>query len=287
MSDPNPETSTPTTPPTATEAAPAEAAEEPAKKTLTSVKSLGISHDRNARFRRTMEDAHTFVDGFGGNPKTGYFGIYDGHGGRGAVEFVQAHLHENLLAELEKDPKDVAGAFGRSFVLTDDQIEENKIQYSGTTVISVLIREEEEGVKRLYSANVGDARTVLCRGGQAMRITRDHKGTDEDEIARIQAAGGFVVVGRVNGILAVTRSLGDRAMKRYVTGDPYTEDHTLTEEDTHVILACDGVWDVISDQQACDIVLAAGSCGEASKELLVTALRSGSTDNISVMVVRI
>jgi hypothetical protein len=65
------------------------------------------------------------------------------------------------LKELEQDPKDVSGAFGRAFVKTDDEIEENKIQYSGTTVISVLIREEAEGVKRLYSANVGDARTVL------------------------------------------------------------------------------------------------------------------------------
>jgi len=98
-----------------------------------------------------------------------------------------------------------------------------------------------------------------------------------------------VTNGRIpsSGILAVTRSLGDRAMKRYVTGEPYTEQHELGPTDSHVILACDGVWDVISDQQACDIVLAASSCGEASKELLVTALRNGSTDNISVMVIRI
>ena len=51
-----------------------------------------------------------------------------------------------------------------------------------------------------------------------------------------------MVVGRVNGILAVTRSLGDRAMKQYVIGDPYTEEHELKEGDSHLILACDGVW---------------------------------------------
>jgi len=79
-----------------------------------------------------------------------------------------------LLAELQSDPKDVAGAFTRSFIKTDDQIEENKIQYSGTTVVSVLIREEEDGKKHLYSANVGDARAVLW---YAYDTTRTHAST--------------------------------------------------------------------------------------------------------------
>lgn len=258
--------------------------EEKKKKPLTSVKSLGISHDRNARYRRTMEDAHVWVDGFADDAKQGFFAIYDGHGGRQAVEFVAKTLHVNFQAELAKDPTDVESAWMRTYKLTDDQVDENKIQYSGTTTVTAFIR--VEGDKRmLYVANVGDARAVISHGGKAERLTYDHKGSDEAEVARVKEAGGFVVMGRVNGILAVTRSLGDRAMKDYVVGEPYCRSLELKEDDTHLILACDGIWDVISDQEAVELVGKHEACGEASRQLLITALKNGSTDNISVMVI--
>jgi protein phosphatase PTC1 len=93
----------------------------------------------------------------------------------------------------------------------------------------------------LYSANAGDARAVLCRAGKAIRLTYDHKGSDKQEAKRIMDAGGFVLGGRVNGVLAVTRSLGDSSMKDYVVGSPYTTETVLGEEDEFLILACDGV----------------------------------------------
>lgn len=99
-----------------------------------------------------------------------------------------------------------------------------------------------EGHRRvLYSANAGDARGVLCRGGKAVRLTYDHKGSDKQEAKRITDAGGFVMSGRVNGVLAVTRSLGDTSMKEFVVGAPYTTETELCEEDEFLILACDGV----------------------------------------------
>lgn len=95
--------------------------------------------------------------------------------------------------------------------------------------------------RMLYSANAGDARAVLCRSGKAVRLTYDHKGSDKQEAKRITDAGGFVMSGRVNGVLAVTRSLGDSSMKEFVVGAPYTTETELCEEDEFVILACDGV----------------------------------------------
>src|SRR3990167_3896788 len=83
---------------------------------------------------------------------------------------------------------------------------------------------------------------IFSRAGKGIRLTYDHKASDQSEIDRIQSTCGFVVMARVNGILAVSRSLGDRAMKPYVSGEPYTTRTELTEEDTHVILACDGVF---------------------------------------------
>ena len=93
----------------------------------------------------------------------------------------------------------------------------------------------------LYSANVGDARGVLCRGERAVRLTYDHKGSDRMEAQRIMDAGGFVMSGRVNGVLAVTRSLGDSSMKDFVVGAPYTTETELSEEEQFLIMACDGV----------------------------------------------
>lgn len=93
----------------------------------------------------------------------------------------------------------------------------------------------------LYTANAGDARGVLCRGGKAVRLTYDHKGTDKQEAKRITDAGGFVMSGRVNGVLAVTRSLGDSSMKEFVVGAPYTTETALCDEDEFLVLACDGV----------------------------------------------
>lgn len=98
----------------------------------------------------------------------------------------------------------------------------------------------------LYCANAGDARGVLCRGGNAVRLTYDHKGSDKQEAKRIVDAGGFVMSGRVNGVLAVTRALGDSAMKEYVVGAPYTTETELSEEDEFLILACDGVCCLVS-----------------------------------------
>lgn len=98
----------------------------------------------------------------------------------------------------------------------------------------------------LYSANAGDARGVLSRDAKAVRLTYDHKGSDKQEAKRIIDAGGFVMSGRVNGVLAVTRSLGDSSMKEFVVGAPYTTETELCEEDEFLILACDGASSLIS-----------------------------------------
>lgn len=94
----------------------------------------------------------------------------------------------------------------------------------------------------LYTANVGDARIILCRSGKALRLSYDHKGSDENEGKRVANAGGLILNNRVNGVLAVTRALGDSYMKDLVTGHPYTTETVIQPDtDEFIILACDGV----------------------------------------------
>lgn len=94
----------------------------------------------------------------------------------------------------------------------------------------------------LYTANVGDARIILCRAGKALRLSYDHKGSDENEGRRIANAGGLILNNRVNGVLAVTRALGDTYIKDLVTGHPYTTETVIQPDaDEFIIIACDGV----------------------------------------------
>ncbi|KAM0306415.1 hypothetical protein HYE67_002429 [Fusarium culmorum] len=140
----------------------------------------------------------------------------------------------------------------------------------------------------LYTANVGDARIILCRGGKALRLSYDHKGSDEVEGKRIAAAGGLILNNRVNGVLAVTRALGDAYMKKLVTGHPYTTETVIQpDSDEFIIIACDGIWDVCSDQEAVDLVRNVDDPISASKQLVDYALNRFSTDNLSCMVVRL
>ncbi|KAF9784471.1 protein serine/threonine phosphatase 2C [Thelephora terrestris] len=139
----------------------------------------------------------------------------------------------------------------------------------------------------LYCANAGDARGVLCRGGVAIRLTYDHKGSDKQEAKRIMDAGGFVMSGRVNGVLAVTRSLGDSSMKEFVVGAPYTTETALSEEDEFIILACDGLWDIAEDKEAVDHVRYIKDPKEAVEELVKYAKNRYSNDNVTVVVIRL
>ncbi|KAI1393614.1 PP2C-domain-containing protein [Hypoxylon trugodes] len=139
----------------------------------------------------------------------------------------------------------------------------------------------------LYTANVGDARIILCRAGKALRLSYDHKGSDENEGKRIANAGGLILNNRVNGVLAVTRALGDTYMKDLVTGHPYTTETVIQPEvDEFIIIACDGLWDVCNDQDAVDLIRDEQDPATASKKLVDHALARFSTDNLSCMIVR-
>ncbi|CAK7273637.1 mgpp2cl-1, protein phosphatase 2C-like protein 1 [Sporothrix epigloea] len=139
----------------------------------------------------------------------------------------------------------------------------------------------------LYTANVGDARIILCRSGKALRLSYDHKGSDENEGRRIANAGGLVLNNRVNGVLAVTRALGDTYIKELVTGHPYTTETVIQPDlDEFVIIACDGLWDVCNDQDAVNLIRSVADPVVAAKMLVEHALAHFSTDNLSCMVIR-
>lgn len=251
--------------------------------------TVGVAEDRNLKCRRTMEDAHTFIYNFGDRTDCGYFAVFDGHAGGEAAEWCAKNVHELLDRALTKDDEPSAShSLATAFQEADNQIAKLGLRNSGCTAAVALLRWEEDKKKRmLYVANVGDTRVVLCRGGRAFRLTYDHKGSDAHEGKRVANAGGVILNNRVNGVLAVTRSLGDSYMKDFVTGSPYTTATELEDQDEFLIIACDGLWDVCDDETAVRYIREIGDPKQAAQKLVDYALNHFSSDNLTCMVIRL
>lgn len=173
-----------------------------------------------------------------------------------------------------------------------------ELQSSGCTACVAVIAGRPGGGGTITVANVGDTRAILCRQGDAVAMTLDHKAGRPDEKGRVFANGGMIWKNRVLGKLAISRAIGDVTLKRnerneglLVSGEPEIYEAEMLPHDEFVVLACDGVFDVISSQKAVDIVRGALRGGstpdEAAKELAQAAYEEGSEDNISVVVVKI
>lgn len=155
-----------------------------------------------------------------GDPHDSLIGLFDGHGGRGTVDFVAAALPQNLARIMKNKAaqKDVTRALRAAFLLTDMQSDRFVSDSSGSTGVCCLLRCVNEGLQKrtqIFVANCGDSRAVLATEGgkRGLRLTRDHKGEDGVEQQRISTAAGFTHSGRTLGVLAVSRSFCDRAFK--------------------------------------------------------------------------
>ena len=202
-----------------------------------------------------------------------FFGVYDGHGGKEAAEFVRDHLHVNVAKRLASIPQATAGmrspgSLTRSFAAAASGVpapppppmdvgEAMKLGTADTE--SALLRESLNRSStagavvaftifsgmQLYVAHAGDSRAVLCRDGRAMDLTQDHKPGLESEQSRVRSLGGHIVDGCVNGEIAVSRALGDVNLQTGnkmlgLSAEVQLSKFYLADEDEFVILACDG-----------------------------------------------
>lgn len=151
---------------------------------------------------------------------------------------------------------------------------------------------DDEPPTTLYVANVGDCRAVLCTtDGLAVELTKDHKAVLPEEKARIEASGGFVHNGRLDGILAISRGFGDLAHKQdgHLIATPDIYERVVSNEDEFLLLASDGLFDVLSSQQCVNFIrrklLTHGDVQLAAQEMLLKAQQYFAHDNISVIIV--
>ncbi|CAD7703818.1 unnamed protein product [Ostreobium quekettii] len=191
----------------------------------------------------------------------------------------------------------VEDAILEAFRMLDNQLlEQDEARSTGSTAVVAMV-----STSHLCLANCGDSRAVLSRGGVAYRLTRDHKPELDDEEERINSCGGRVLDfngKRVMGLLAMSRALGDHCLRDVgVVAEPEVTIISRSQEDEFLVLASDGLWDALSDNEVCDL---ARRCFQRAKErgaapetasrvaasvLMRAALDRGSNDNITVTVV--
>jgi len=220
-------------------------------------------------WRRSMEDAHATVLDLQENESTkappeervSYFGVFDGHRGGRVARYSGENVHKILAGQPTFKAKNYAQGLKDGFLATDRAILQDKSykgELSGCTATVALVTSS-----RIYVANAGDSRTVLGTGGRAKPLSQDHKPQAEAEKERIRRAGGYVVMGRVNGMLAVSRAIGDFEFKRKtelppeqqsITACPDVSEHDITADDEFLVLACDGIWDCASSERVIGFV---------------------------------
>jgi len=262
-------------------------------------------------WRMSMEDAHTTVPTVPGLGSCSFYGVYDGHCGHTIAKYssenlLNEFLNHNDLRDIinsednEKiDPAVISKVMEESFVILDDYMRtippwKNGEDQSGTTAVCGFITKND-----IICANCGDSRAIVSSGGELKLVTRDHKPYNDEEKRRIEKAGGSVMMQRVNGSLAVSRALGDYEYKATENMpsieqqvSPLPEIFVLERDydrDEFLVLACDGIWDVMSNQEVLDFVnkelQIREDRGQICDNLIEECFQRGSRDNMSVVLV--
>lgn len=233
-----------------------------------------------------MEDYHVAEYKNKKSHVLGLFAIFDGHLGNSVPSYLKDNLFNNILEEPNfwNDPKT---AIKNAYRATDKYILENsmKLGPGGSTAVTAIVIDGKD----LWVANIGDSRAVVCERGSANQLTVDHE--PDSERRRIERQGGFVTnlagdVPRVNGQLAVARAFGDQSLKAHLSSEPDVRHVPIDSTIEFVILASDGLWKVMKNQEAVDMVKSIKDPQVAAKRLTTEALERKSKDDISCIVIR-
>lgn len=223
--------------------------------------------------------------------------VFDGHGGDGVVNTIIGYLNEHInvfnpIFEYilrNEDSTAINDLAKTAFATIETHLEDIRNSRQGQEMIRrsgscAMIGIQNLANGKTYFMHLGDSRAVWKTSDGNIRGTKDHKPNNPDEVARITAAGGFVAMGRVSGVLAVSRAFGDFDLKPYVSVVPTVTGPIILGSGCVYAMASDGVWDSMSNEDVIGIVSSLPP-REACHSILQTA-RTGSSDDISIIVVK-
>lgn len=248
---------------------------------------VGIASCEGRRYSMEDNDLSTTITfkTNGTECKAQLFGIFDGHGGNLASQYVKENLPKYLNQSLEKadsSPSQIWDALKECFA----KLHEDYTGKDGTTATVALIVGDQ-----IWVANVGDSRTVLCNHSEAIQLSDDAKPLKERFLNKIEDLGGFVFGNRVGGYLNVARAVGDKNISG-ISPKPKITVYPLSEvQNGYLVLACDGLYDVTSTNEVSEAINQMDQQGFSvqtmAKHLVYSAIMSGSGDNVSVMIIKL
>ena len=224
--------------------------------------------------------------------------VFDGHGGSAASQFCSDWISSYIRKKNDNYPDNISLAVESAFIKIDSDFVSSGL-LDGTTACAVTIVG-----KRIMCCNSGDSRAIIVKkDGSVVALSIDHKPDRDDETKRINDLGGRVIHWgrwRVEGVLAVSRSIGDAKLKPYVTAEPEIIEHEIETDDMFLVIASDGVWDTMSSDLVAKFVIV-NTCNIVNKSLEVDdkllrwtarqvckrARENGSNDNTSCIVARL
>lgn len=252
-------------------------------------------------YRNEMEDHHTIVLSSGKHQHEAFCAIFDGHAGEACSKWCSEHVWQYLM-----NHTDNVDTIQTQCVQADqDFMEQTKSRStfehydkSGSTAMMASLIPDGLGNCHVKIINIGDSRAIWCKAnGDMICLTKDHRPNSFEERQRIFEAGGFIKENRVDGNLAISRAFGDRTFKSNVHLDAYHQKviavpdvtSALLQPGDFLLLYCDGIVEQMSDEQAVSIVrewaTQTNDLAMIMSELLKAALKSGSKDNMSAMLI--
>ena len=234
----------------------------------------------NLEHRKEMEDFHYIKALLFKKNSCSYFGLFDGHSGKEVGIYLMENLHKILLKNFKEkndlensnNINNISNIVINSFEQIDKEI--NSLNYkneTGSTGTVLLLFKDENSPsgKSLLCANVGDSKAYLITKTEMKLITKDHKCNDPNEVQRIRDNGGVVFRERVFGTLMLTRSFGDKEMKKYgVLSTPDIYFKNVEKDDIFVVISSDGIWDVVEENEIFEMAQKGISSSDLSKKIV-------------------
>ncbi|KAH3767891.1 Protein phosphatase 2C 1 [Pelomyxa schiedti] len=240
--------------------------------------------------RARMEDVVTIIGGYRDNQEDDLIGLYDGHNGSMAAAYIADLLDKEICKSLDTS-EDIHKILHTSFMEVNSALLEDEIITGGSTALVALLRKDTG-----YIANVGDSRAILVNTDKTFqRLSVDHRPDDPLEAEYVKQHGGQITeaveggksVLRVNTQLTLTRAFGDRELSTFLRCEPHIATFPVNDpaKSRWLVMACDGLWDFVPEEEVASIVHKSVNPIIAALELRKTALVNASGDNVSIVII--
>ena len=246
-------------------------------------RSFSYQEDKNLKYRQSMEDIGVMLPDFIPEKKYSLFGIFDGHGGNDVVKYIKNRLPEIIKTNITKNNNydSIENNLTSSFHKIDEELKFYDSEHTGSTATILLFQDNI-----VYCANVGDSTAFIVYDNFIKKISIDHKCTDPKEEERILLNGGKITKNRVMGQLVLSRCLGDLYCKKYgVSNIPDISVNKLEGNVKYVVVASDGVWDVVKENELLQLSKNRKNAEGFCKDLVKLAIDKDTKDNVSCIVI--